>query len=455
MSQSLLLGVGIITLCLASSASLPAPSPDVLAWTKQEIGAMFSFDMITMLTNISDTQYFCIGVGGGGGWLPTPDFFDPEDLDLDNWVLAAASFGAKYAVLTAQHCSGFSLWPTDIYKATGFNYTYSTTSSPFRGGGYDLVGAFVAACNKRGILPGIYYSLNQNYYLNVAGGKVLNTRLVPGQAGNVTQELYGEIVLAQLEELWTNYGELAEIWFDGDCKTVPGISQQIAQLQATLQPHAIAFQGCSSLNNIRWVGTESGKPGYPLWSTSQNCAYGQGSPTGNVFCPAETDTVLAAFDMWFWRSGVPLRSLADLQQVYYDSVGQNTNLLLNIAPNRTGTVDFEAADLYEQYGSWIAGCFSQPLLQASGEGTAFYLSSDTPVTFNHVVISEDQTYGEAVTEFFVAATLSDGIVNVLSGQSVGNKFVRPVQPVTTTNVMLTITSSLSSPNITRFAVYNC
>lgn len=450
-SSTLLLLLCTLTLC----SSLPVPSPDVLAWTKREIGAMFSFDMITMLTNESNTQYFCIGVGGEGGFLPTPELFNPEDLDLDNWVLAAASFGAKYAVLTAQHCSGFSLWPTDVYKATGFNYTYSTTSSFFRGGGYDLVGAFVSACNKRGILPGIYYSLNQNYYLNVAGGKVLNTILVPGQA-RINQTLYGEIVLAQLGELWTNYGQLAEIWFDGDCKTVPGISQQIAHLQASLQPHAIAFQGCgSNQNNIRWVGTESGKPGYPLWSTAQDCAYGQGSPAGNVFCPAETDTVLAAFDMWFWRPGVPLRDLSDLQQVYYDSVGQNTNLLLNVAPNGTGTVDAEAAQLYAQYGSWIVDCFSKPLLQTSGEGTAFYLSSDTPITFNHVVISEDQTYGETITDFYVAATLSDGIVNVLSGQSVGNKFIRPVQPVTTTNVMLTITSSLSSPNITLFAVYNC
>ena len=451
----LLLAVGTITMCLAS-ASVPAPSPDVLAWTKREIGAMFSFDMITLADNVSNTQYFCIGVGGEGGWLPTPDFFDLESLDLDNWVLTAMSFGARYAVLTAQHCSGFSLWPTDTYNATGFNYTYSTASSPYAGGSFDLVGAFVAACKKHGILPGIYYSLNQNYYLNVAGGKVLNTKLVPGQA-NMTQTLYGEIVLAQLTELWTNYGPLAEIWFDGECSTVPGISSQIAKLQATLQPHAVSFQGCGDVNNIRWVGTESGKPGYPLWSTSQDCAFGQGSPDGNVFCPAETDTILAAFDTWFWRPGVPLRSLSDLQQVYYDSVGQNTNLLLNVAPNKTGVVDLEAVDLYGQYGDWISGCFSKPLLQTSGTGTVFYLNSDTPVTFNQVVISEDQTNGEAITEFVVAAVLPGGIKNILKGQSVGNKFIRPVNPVSTTNLMLIISSSLSSSDstIAQFAVYNC
>lgn len=415
---------------------------------------MFSFDMITMLSNVSNTQYFCVGVGGHGGWLPSPNFFAPEDLDLDNWLLAAASFGAKYAVLTAQHCSGFSLWPTDVLKATGFNYTYSTAFSPFRGGSYDLVEAFVAACNRYGILPGIYYSLNQNYYLNVAGGKVQSGPLVPGQ-GNVTQDTYGEIVLAQLRELWTNYGPLAEIWFDGDCATVPGLSQQIAELQSSLQPHAIAFQGCGNVNNIRWVGTESGMPGYPLWSTAQDCAFGQGSPSGNTFCPAETDTVLAAFDMWFWRLGMPLRSLGDLQEVYYDSVGQNTNLLLNVAPNSSGLVDSEAVDLYAQFGAWITGCFSRPLLQTSGDGTAFHLTSDTPVTFNHVVVREDQTNGEAIAQFTVTATVTNEVINVVSGQSVGNKFIRQVQEVTTTNITLIISSSFSPPSIAQFAVYNC
>ena len=451
----LFISVGAISLCLAD-AYVPAPSPDVLAWTKREIGAMFSFDMITFVDNVSDTQYFCIGVGGEGGWVPDPSFFDPEGLDLDSWVLTALSFGAKYAVLTAQHCSGFSLWPTDIHGATGFNYTYSTASSPYGGGGFDLVGEFVAACNKHGLLPGIYYSLNQNYYLNVGGGRVLNTTLIPGQ-GNVTQALYGEIVLAQLTELWTKYGPLAEIWFDGDCATVPGISAQIAVLQAAYQPHAIAFQGCRGANKIRWVGTESGKPGYPLWSAADDCAYGLGDPNGDVFCPAETDTVLAAFDMWFWRPGIPLRGLSDLQQVYYDSVGQNTNLLLNVAPNKTGLVDLDAVDLYAQYGSWIAGCFNAPpLLQTSGSGTVFYLQSDAPVTFNQVVISEDQTNGQAVTEFVVAAILPDGIKNILSGQSIGNKFIRSVNPaVSTTNVMLIISSSLSLPSIAQFALYSC
>ena len=319
--------------------ALVKPTPDVLAWSKREIGAFFSFNMITMLANVSNTQYFCLGVGGGAGWLPSPDTFNPDRLDVGQWVQAAVAMGAKYAVLTAQHCSGFSMWPTNIYKETGFNYMYSTKYSNFRSGSYDVVKEFISACTRYGIEPGIYYSLNQNYYLNVGHGLVKNSSLVPGQA-KVTQEMYSKIVLAQMRELWTNYGKLSELWFDGGC-SVPGTNKNISALLLSLQPHAVYFGGCpeDNRNVIRWVGTESGMPAYPIWSTSTDCASGQGSPKGDTFCPAETDTTLQDSDHWFWRSGYPIRSLSVLQQVYYDSVGQNTNLLLNAAANSSGLIE--------------------------------------------------------------------------------------------------------------------
>ena len=315
------------------------PSPDVLAWTRREIGAFFSFNMITMLANVSRTQYFCTGVGGDATWLPSPDTFNPDKLDVDQWVRTAVAMGAKYAVLTAQHCSGFSMWPTNVYSDTGFNYTYSTRYSSFRGGTYDVVKDFITACAKYGILPGIYYSLNQNFYLNSAHGVVLNTSLVPGQA-KVAQDLYNKIVLAQMRELWTNYGELCEIWFDGGC-SVPGINQDIGDLLLSTQPHAVYFQGCTSNleNVIRWVGTESGLPDYPIWSSAGDCAGSHGNPNAGHFCPAESDTTLQQSDQWFWRAGHPIRSLYDLQQVYYHTVGQNTNLLLNAPANSSGLIE--------------------------------------------------------------------------------------------------------------------
>ena len=441
----------------------PVPSADVLAWTKREIAAFYSFNMITMLTNISNTQFFCLGVGGGGGFVPPPDTFNPDKLDLDNWLQAAVAFGAKYAVLTAQHCSGFSMWPTDIFEETGFHYAYSTKYSSFRGGGYDVVKDFINSCKKYGVLPGIYYSLNQNYYLNVGHGLVQNTSLVPGQE-MVSQELYGKIVLAQVRELWSNYGEVSELWFDGGC-SVPGTSEQIAALQEELQPHAVFFQGCTKQNNVRWVGTESGEPKYPIWSTADNCAAGTGDPTGNVFCPAETDTTLQESDRWFWRSNFPIRTLKELQSVYYHSVGQNTNLLLNVAANSSGLIENSSFVRYKEFGDWIHKCFGSSVAETSGDShfelTArpleLSLPSNTPFMFNNVVVSEDQSRGEAVLNFVISVLLPNNTtVDVFNGQSIGNKFILHLEtPMAATKVLINVTKALFEPVISKFGIYYC
>ena len=452
----------------SNGAVVPVPTPDILEWTKLEVGAFYSFNMISMLDNISNTQYFCLGVGGGGGWLPDPNFFNPEKLDIDQWLATAKSFGAKYAILVAQHCSGFSMWPTDIYSETGFNYTYSTKYSSFRGGGYDVVKDFVQSCQKAGIKPGIYYSLNQNYYLNSGHGLVKNTTLVPGQA-KVSQDLYGKIILAQMKELWSNYGQLTEIWFDGGC-SVPGISDKVSDLLEQLQPHAVYFGGCAKSNNLRWVGTESGEPGYPIWSTADDCRAGLGDLNGNVFCPAESDTTLQAGDHWFQRNDFAIRSLDELQKVYLKTVGQNTNLLLNVAANNMGLIMDASVQRYKEFGDWIESCFSNSsiLAQNSGKGYILKVQSEKSIPFDTIVIQEDQTNGQAVRNFTVelitakpnttatSEELKDLIsmydegapLVVASGTSIGHKAIFTMAAaVKGVGVVLNITQAAFEPTV--------
>ena len=408
-----------------------------------------------MVTNTTNTQYFCIGVGGGGGWLPPASQFSPDALDLNNWLDAAVAMGAKYAVLVAQHCGGFSMWPTDIERETGFEYKYSTKYSPFRGGGYDVVKAFIASCKSHNVLPGIYYSLNQNYYLNVGGGKILNTPLVPGQ-GNVTQELYGKIVLAQVRELWTNYGSLAELWFDGGC-SVPGIDDELNTMLRQLQPHAVYFGGCAQQNNLRWVGTESGMPGYPLWSNSKGCTPGLGSSDGAIFCPAESDTTLQDFDHWFWRPGFPTRTLSDLQKVYFSTVGHNTNLLLNAAANSSGLIEDASMTVYKQFGDWVKNCFSNVIVSTSGTGNVIMLATPAvePFQYNKLVIQEDQTNGQSITGFTIKQTVPPVTNPLFTGQSIGNKLIINLSELKANVIVLNITSSLQTPVISHFGAYHC
>ena len=444
----------------ALHSARPTPSSDILEWTKREIGAMFSFNMISMLTNESNTQHFCIGVQGDATSLAPVEEFNPSLIDLDDWLDVAVSFGAKYAVLTAQHCSGFSMWPTNVSMATGFDYKYSIKYSPLMDGKYDVVKAFIDSCKKHNVAPGIYYSLNQNFYLNVAQGKVMNSSLRPGQE-KVSQDLYNKIALAQMTELWSNYGNLSELWFDGGC--IPGLEDAIGKLSRKLQPHAVYFGGCSKVNNLRWVGTESGEPSYPLWSTTvlssnSGCVSGTGEADGTVFCPAETDTTLQLSDKWFYRKDVGYRNLETLKTIYMKSVGQNSNLLLNVAANSSGLIPDAGRSIYKAFGEWITSCFGTAVARTTGTGKFFTLKLNNSVEITKVSVSEDQSEGEMVTRFRITAIKSDGKIKTLvrNGQSIGNKFIADLRkPLKVTKVDLTILTAYGMPTISDFSVYEC
>lgn len=81
----------------------------------------------------------------------------------------------------------------------------------------NVVEQFVAATEAAGIGHGFYYSLTNNFYLNVAGHTARpKSTALPGQAP-VSQEEFEALALAQVSELWRNYGDLTEIWLDGGC----------------------------------------------------------------------------------------------------------------------------------------------------------------------------------------------------------------------------------------------
>ena len=144
--------------------------------------------------------------------------------------------------------------------------------------------------------------------------KVQNDTIKEGQL-NITQATYNGIVLRQLRELWTNYGNLDEIWFDGGfvhsywqrqihlCRFsyTQELRASIAAMLAELQPNSISFGGTGlTANAVRWVGNERGDAPDPNWSTGTGG--GGGDPNSPIFCPAECDTTLQLFDRWFWVS---------------------------------------------------------------------------------------------------------------------------------------------------------
>ena len=137
---------------------LPKPSTQQVAWQDCELGMFFHFDIPVFKP--------------GWDWrswkdLPDPKLYDPKKLDTDQWLQAASSLGAKYAVLVAKHCSGFLQWQSDLYP-------YGVRQSPWRGGKGDLVRDFVKSCERFNIKPGIYASVTANGYLEVDNPGLVN-----------------------------------------------------------------------------------------------------------------------------------------------------------------------------------------------------------------------------------------------------------------------------------------
>ena len=176
-------------------------------------------------------------------------------------------------------------------------------------------------------------------------------------------------------------------------------------------------------NNLRWVGTESGEPGYPVWSNDNPGGYGQGRPDGTAFMPAESDTTLSTGDSWFWKPNYSYRTLKDLQDVYHATVGANSNMLLNIAPNADGVVPPEAMAIYSAFGKWVSQCYGAPgASSAPPPGAVLELDLSALASVDRIIAMEDQRGGEQVLAYALEVQGADGAwLPAEAGQAIGHK----------------------------------
>ncbi|GAA4802000.1 alpha-L-fucosidase [Olivibacter ginsenosidimutans] len=420
------------------------PSPAHVAWADAEVGAIFHLDLVNFEPDYDWRNW---------GTHPSAKIFNPSKLNTDQWVQAAKSAGATYAVLVAKHCSGFSLWPTAAHD-------YSVKSSPWKNGKGDIVRDFIASCKKYGLKPGIYASASANGYLYVDNpGKV--------QKGSpVTQQQYNAIVKQQLTELWSNYGNLFEIWFDGGVLPVEAGGPDLAPLLKKLQPNAVIFQGPSDAKNlIRWVGNEEGKAPYPNWSRSDftTSATGtikidsiNGNPEGKIWCPGEADFPLRTGWQggWFWKAdGQKMLSTDALLQAYYTSVGRNSNMLLGIVIDTSGLVPQEDYTRLSAFGSILKGIKRTNIGGLSNKnGKSFELDLGQSHEINQVEIMEDIRFGERIRRYEVQAWIDHAWKTVAEGTSVGHKRLQVFETVKTPKVRLMIHTAQGEPRIKQFTV---
>lgn len=419
------------------------PTDQQIEWINKEIGVIITLDI-----NIYAPETFDYAKKET---LPPVSAFHPSRLNTDQWVLAAKSAGAKYAVLTAKHGTGFALWHTK-------SNDYHVGNSPVK---LDVVSEFIKSCKKYGVKPGIYYNTNMNTYYGAG--------YIP-QSEEKRME-FNSIVYQQLSELWSNYGELFEIWFDGGVMSDPktGISDKVKVLIAKHQPNALLFGGPTEWRNVlRWVGNEDGGTPYPHWSRAGNQTatdgveeiHGtNGNPDGKYWMPGEADfpnrNTSAWNGGWLWREGQDsyLFNADEILDRYYTSVGRNSNMLIGMVIDTAGLFPELDATIFKEFGNKLSQREKSKVGSTKGAGYSLTLKFKSVQEINQVEIQEDIAKGERIRAYQVEALINGDWIKLCEGISVGHKRIQLFDKVKASSVKLTVNSASEKPLIERFSAF--
>jgi alpha-L-fucosidase len=299
------------------------------------------------------------------GEAPTgSETYAPTALDVDQWIRVARNGGMKYAVLTSKHCYGHALWDSRVS-----DYDVATSSDKT-----DVIRLFVDACRKYDVKPGFYYLLGWDKH---------NQKIM-------TPEEYEKFCLAQIEELLTGYGQIAELWLDIPWDMGPDTDKVLAKIYdkvKSLQPNCLvllnqSFDDGSAVSEKvpTFLHKEFGRPPVLLWP--KDLINGEVTPppaSGHnplipvkgktYYLPMETCDTLAHH--WFWEPGDSLKSVRTLARLYRSTVFKGANLLLDLALDRTGRIpDATARRLMEMNAAIADPSLVRPSLTFGAKASA-------------------------------------------------------------------------------------
>ncbi|NGM65816.1 alpha-L-fucosidase [Sphingobacterium sp. SGR-19] len=429
----------------ARAQDAPVPSEIQLKWQKLETTAFIHFTVNTFT-----------GKEWGDG-TESPEIFNPVNFDAREMIKVLKETGFKMAIITAKHHDGFCLWPTA--------YTdHSVKSSPWRNGKGDMVKEIEQACREYGIQFGFYLSpWDQNH-------------------PSYGTPAYNAFYKNQLRELLTNYGEIAEVWFDG-AKDKKAIDMEYDfagywDLVRELQPHAVMFSDVGP--DVRWVGNEKGIAGETMWSTidvKPENAPGKmspeylnvGDPNGKLWIPAETDVSIRPGWFYHQEEDDRVRSAQNLVDLYYTSVGRNSVLLLNIPPNKQGVfADQDVANLYE-YRSILDETFRKNMAKADADQSLtdgalesyITLHADRPfevrlkekVSFDRIALQENIAEGQKCEEALVEYWNGNAWTILSELTTIGYKRLLRVPLTTSDKIRITVKRSKSPVQLAELGLY--
>ena len=448
----------------------PVPTAAQVAWQRMEMNLFCHFGPNTFT-----------GLEWGEG-TEAEDIFNPTALDCNQWVAVAKNAGFQGIILTAKHHDGFCLWPNPVS-------THTVRESAWRNGKGDVLKELSEACKNGGLKFGIYISpWDRN-------------------APTYGTPAYNKVFLKTLRSAHKHYGPIFEQWFDGANGEGPNGKRQVYDWKKfngqthKLQPNAVIFSDVGP--GCRWVGNEEGTCGRTCWSRLDVEGFGPGadSPSqdtlnagnynGACWIPAETDVSIRPG--WFWRESEHPKSVQELLKIYYNSVGRNSLLLLNVPPDNRGLIpaedslrlmEFRAAldsifarDLAKNIRnicvsnfrrvyepdrtgncySWRNTVFPEPFCGFStidDDYDTYWATDDTvatawvefdfnsPQTFNRVLLQEYIPLGQRVEKFHIEVEDENGNWRTIAKEStIGYKRIVLTETVTTKKVRIVIDQS--------------
>ncbi len=295
----------------------PKPTPQQLDWHEMEFYLFMHFGPNTF-TNLE-----------WGHGTEKEEIFNPTGLDCEQWCRIAKASGATGIIITAKHHDGFCLWPSKYS-------THTVRESKWKNGKGDVLKELSAACKKYGLRFGVYISpWDRNH-------------------PDYGTEKYNDVFVNMMKELFTNYGPIWELWWDGANGEGPNGKKQVydwKRFEKTvreLSPNTVVFSDIGP--DIRWCGNESGIAGTTNWNTLDTAGFtrGAGAPSqdtlntgnadGKAWIPAECDVSIRPGWFWHENENSKVKTPEELFSLYLKSVGRGANLLLNVPPDRRGLI---------------------------------------------------------------------------------------------------------------------
>lgn len=376
----------------------------------------------------------------------TTAVFRPEQLDCSQWVRVAKEAGAKGIIITAKHHDGFCLWPSK----------YSTHTVRESGFNRDVLAKLSTACKKAGLLFGVYLSpWDRNH-------------------PDYGTDRYNDVYVNMLKEIFSNYGPIWELWWDGANGEGPNGKQQVydwKRYEATvrsLSPQTIIFSDIGP--DCRWVGNEKGYAGETNWNLLDTAGYtrGIGAPAmdtlnrgnyrGSQYIPAESDVSIRPG--WFYHQSEndQVKTPGQLMDIYLKTVGRGANLLLNVPPDNNGLIHekdiaalmgfkksrsiFEKKDLLKGASVRI----SEPDKSAPDRLYSWYHILKSPVWINGLILQEDLQYGQKISEANINVSNRGETVYRTTITTIGSqRIILFPQPVEAGEVSVVITGSKGRP----------